>query len=138
MTGPPDRAAGEPSVPRARAARAAHASPGGAGSPADPVPGPAGQTSPPPKAPAPLAGGTPPPDTGRPCRDPAPARGQTPAGAAQRDVSAALAGQTARDAIRAALNARAAAKRRARFTRAARQPGPGMIRKSADRGDGKT
>jgi len=57
------------------------------------------------------------------------ATGREPAGAVQRAVSTAPAGQAGRDAWKAAQSAHNAAKRRGRTARAAGQPGPGMIRK---------
>jgi hypothetical protein len=65
-------------------------------------------------------------------RPPLPERTQTPAGPVQRAVEtgpAGASGEEFRKRVRAAQSAHNAAKLRGRFTRAARQPGPGMIRK---------
>jgi hypothetical protein len=100
--------------------------------PATPPAGPAGSTPPPavhtPRAPLPGAARTsrpaPAPDTlGKPGGT------QTPAGGASNADRAPLAGQTGRDAWKAADSGWKAAKRRGRTTPAPKRTGPGMIRK---------
>jgi len=118
------------------------------GGPGPAAAGPGGSTSPHDHGQA--TAGTPVPGSGARV-EPAPGRGraQDPAGGAlaspvREAISVPPAGSTDEDRAtqrkdwRAALSAHSAAKRRGRFTRAAKQAGPGMIRRAAPEtpGDG--